>query len=211
MRARPKINSKPSVRSRRAPRRAAPDAITLLTRDHAQVRKLLREFTETRGAKTRSQLLERIALELRVHTLIEEEIFYPAFHAAARVQDDAQLFFEAAEEHGLVKLVLPDLERADPAGQPYGAKAKVLKDLVEHHAGEEEDELFPRARKLLGRERLAELGARMQARKDALLDDPAAVDRAEAVQERRAPVRTAAQAPMLHAGAAQHGAFGRVR
>jgi hemerythrin-like domain-containing protein len=100
---------------------------------------------------------------VRVHARIEEEIFYPAYHAVAQTPEDARCYYEAIEEHGLVDVVLPGLEDEDPSTLVFSAKAKVLKDLLEHHAKEEEEQMFPRASKLLGKDRLLELGAKMEA------------------------------------------------
>jgi hemerythrin superfamily protein len=143
------------------------DALTLLEGDHDTVRDLLSELDKTtsRGAKTRQELLKRIAKEVRIHATIEEEIFYPAYHEAAKTQEEEQLFFEASEEHGLVDIILPALEKTDVATVEFGARAKVLKDLIEHHAQEEEDEMFPKAKKLLGKARLLELGEQLALRK----------------------------------------------
>ena len=148
------------------------NAIQLLKEDHKKVRALLAELesTTSRGVKTRTQLLEKVGAELRAHAKIEEEIFYPAFKAASEKSDDEKMYFEAKEEHRAVELlVLPDLEKTDPASECFGGRAKVLKELIEHHAGEEEKEMFPRARKLLDAAELEELGARMEARKRELL------------------------------------------
>jgi hemerythrin-like domain-containing protein len=148
------------------------NAIQLLKEDHKKVRKLLSELADTtpRGVKSRTELLEKIATELRVHAKIEEEIFYPALRAAAKTHEDQTMYFEALEEHRAAgELVLPDLEKTDPSSECFGGRAKVLKELVEHHAGEEEKEMFPRARELLSAEELKELGARMEQRKQELL------------------------------------------
>jgi hemerythrin-like domain-containing protein len=148
------------------------DAITLLKDDHKKVRKLLDELNDTtnRAQKTRTELLERIALEIRVHSAIEEEVFYPAFKAAGEESDDGKLYFEALEEHRAAgELVLPDLLDTDVTSDQFGGRAKVLKELIDHHATEEEDEMFPRARKLLSKDQLVELGDRMLQRKTELL------------------------------------------
>lgn len=146
------------------------DATQLLKKDHQNVKKLLNSLTETttRALKKRQELVEQIAEEIRIHARIEEEIFYPAYHEAAQAHEDEKLFFEATEEHALVDVVLPKLEAEDPASDEFSAKAKVLKDLIEHHAEEEETEMFPRAQRLLGKERLVELGQEMQQRKQEL-------------------------------------------
>jgi len=148
------------------------DAITLLVEDHRKVKKLLGELAETtnRAEKTRAELLAHIASELKAHTTIEEEIFYPAFKEAGEKSDDAKMYFEALEEHRAAgDLVLPDLLKTAVTSDQFGGRAKVLKELIEHHADEEEKEMFPRARKLLDASALAELGQRMQARKQELL------------------------------------------
>ena len=148
------------------------NAIQLLKEDHKKVRGLLAELEATtpRGIKTRTQLLATIATELRVHSKIEEEIFYPAFKAAGEKSDDDKMYFEALEEHRAAgELVLPDLENTEPGSDKFSGRAKVLKELVEHHADEEEKEMFPRARKLLSAAELTALGAQMEARKRELM------------------------------------------
>ena len=158
------------------------NAIELLKSDHQKVRGLLAELAETthRASKTRTELLGKISLELRVHTTIEEEIFYPAFREAGEKHEDEKMFFEAMEEHRAAgDLVLPDLEATEVDSDQFGGRAKVLKELVEHHADEEEKEMFPRARELLGVDALRELGERMQARKVELMDDPSLLDQRE--------------------------------
>ena len=151
------------------------NAIQLLKEDHKKVKKLLAELESTtaRGTKKRSQLLATIAQELRVHTKIEEEIFYPALREAGEKSEDEKMYFEALEEHRAAgELVLPDLERTAPDSEKFSGRAKVLKELVEHHADEEEKEMFPRARKLLSAAELASLGAQMAARKRELMAAP---------------------------------------
>ncbi len=148
------------------------DAITLLKNDHKLMRGLLDELeaSTTRAVKKRSKLLADIEVNMKAHTAIEEEIFYPAFKAAGQKSDDDKMYFEALEEHRAAgDLVLPDLLGTDPASDQFSGRAKVLKELVEHHADEQEKEMFPRARKLLNRKELDELGASMEARKQVLL------------------------------------------
>jgi hemerythrin superfamily protein len=159
------------------PARTAPtktiDALVLLKKDHASVRKLLRRLDSSEDPAEREELLAEVAQEIEVHAQIEEEIFYPAFHRAAEEAEDEKLFYEAAEEHGLVHIELPKLKQSKPDSDVFAARARVLKDLIEHHAEEEEQELFPRVRELLDRAARVELGSRLQARKDALLNGSA--------------------------------------
>lgn len=152
---------------KKAPAAKAPDAIALLKQDHDKVKELLSSMENATGAR-RAKLLGQIEQELQVHTQIEEEIFYPAYRDASRKKDDQKLYYEAVQEHHVVDLVLPEAGEGE-SNEELKAKAKVLKELVEHHIEEEQDEMFPRARKLLDREELRELGAQMQQRKSELL------------------------------------------
>jgi hemerythrin superfamily protein len=148
------------------------DAITLLKSDHNEMRAMLGalEQTTARAVKKRQTLLARLEVNLKAHTSIEEEIFYPAFKEAGQKSGDDKMYFEALEEHRAAgDLVLPDLLGTDPSTENFSGRAKVLKELVEHHAGEEEKEMFPRARKLLDKAELAALGGQMEQRKRELV------------------------------------------
>ena len=144
-----------------------PNAITMLKADHASVKRLLRELSETtdRAVKGREQLVARIERELKTHAQLEEEVFYPAFKAASEGTKAEDLFYEAAEEHHVVDTVLPALKAANPRSPEFKAKAKVLKDLIEHHVQEEEGQMFVKARNLLDDEQLRELGELMETRR----------------------------------------------
>ncbi|KQZ71196.1 hemerythrin [Rhodanobacter sp. Root561] len=148
------------------------DAITLLKNDHDAVEKLLEELAQStpRGVKKRTELLEKIRVELKAHTTIEEEIFYPAFKARGDQSDDDKMYFEALEEHRAAgDLVLPDLLATPVGNEKFSGRAKVLKELVTHHGDEEEKEMFPRAKKLLDKATLASLGEKMAMRKAELV------------------------------------------
>jgi iron-sulfur cluster repair protein YtfE (RIC family) len=152
------------------------DAITLLREDHKLLRKLSKEFSETTEAaiETRRKLLQRLEIELKAHTTIEEELFYPAILAASDDIDDARMVAEGIEEHRAADAkIIPDLHKSDPSTIAYSGQAKVLKDYLFHHLKEEEEEMFPKARQLIGRKALHELGEKMQARKKALLREMA--------------------------------------
>ena len=146
------------------------NAISMLKEDHARVRGLLEKLTSTtdRGVKTRQVLLADIEKELKVHMHLEEEIFYPAFKSAGEKKADDKLYYEAKEEHRAASRTLADLKRADVASVAFGGKAKVLQELVEHHANEEEKEMFPRVKELMSPKELEELASRMQQRKQEL-------------------------------------------
>ena len=147
-----------------------PNAITMLKADHAVVKRLLRELNATteRATKERERLVSEIERELKTHAQVEEEVFYPAFKAATEKTDAVDMFYEAAEEHHLVDMVLPALKSANPKSHEFEAKAKVLKDLIEHHVREEEQEMFAKARQVFSDEQLRELGDLMAARKESI-------------------------------------------
>ena len=149
---------------KRMTKKAAPrtDAIALLKQDHETVRGLLERASKSSGER-RSQVLAKIEGELKIHTQIEEEIFYPAYRDAVSKKDDRKLYFEAVEEHRVVDLVMPDVENG--TDEEVAAHVKVFKELVEHHADEEEKTMFPKARKLFDREELRLLGEQLAARK----------------------------------------------
>lgn len=155
-----------------------PDALELLKKDHDTVEDLLDELTGTseRATKKRTELLSKIAVELRVHARIEEEIFYPALKDAAQDKEQRAMLAEALEEHRAVEeLVLPDLENTDVGSVQFRGRAKVLKELVTHHKDEEEKEMFKHAQTLLSKDARRDLGARMRERKSELLDEMKAV------------------------------------
>jgi hemerythrin superfamily protein len=142
----------------------------MLKSDHATVKRLLRELSETsdRAVKQRETLVSQIERELKTHAQIEEEVFYPAYQAGAKGTEAEDLFYEATEEHHVVDIVLPALKSANPKSHEFKAKAKVLKDLLEHHIKEEETEMFPVARQLFDEDQLRELGDMMQERRDTI-------------------------------------------
>ncbi|HYC89571.1 MAG TPA: hemerythrin domain-containing protein [Thermoanaerobaculia bacterium] len=150
-----------------AKKKSPADAIGLLKEDHKKVMDLLDSLERATGPR-RTKLLGQIEQELQIHTTIEEEIFYPAWREAARKKDDQTMYYEAVEEHGVVKTFLPEAG-SGANNEELKAKAKVLKELVEHHAEEEEKEMFPRARQVMERDELRELGERMEARKRELM------------------------------------------
>jgi iron-sulfur cluster repair protein YtfE (RIC family) len=145
----------------------AQNAIDLLKQDHDRVRKLLAELASTteRAEKKRAELLKKIEKEIKIHTQLEEELFYPAFKEA-NGKENARMFYEAVEEHRAVEeMVLPDLKQTDPTTPEFSGRAKVLKELIEHHASEEEEDLFPRARETMSKEQLEELAVQIEERK----------------------------------------------
>ena len=146
------------------------DALTLLKTDHDKVKRLLDELESTteRGVKTRTELFATIKGELTVHESIEEEIFYPALMEKAKTKE---ITLEAYEEHHVVDMLMGELEDLDVEDESWGAKAKVMKENIEHHIEEEEGEMFQKTRQAFDAEELEELGGRMASRKGELQRD----------------------------------------
>jgi hemerythrin superfamily protein len=139
----------------------------VLKQDHAEVRALLKRLqnaADRDDIARAADVLAQVDREVKIHSQIEEEVFYPAFKDAARTKEENKLFFEAKEEHHVVDMVLPEVSEGDNP-RDFAGRAKVLKDLIEHHADEEEKQMFPKAKKLFRREELLELGRRLEERK----------------------------------------------
>lgn len=140
------------------------DAIALLKEDHRKVQKLFKDFEDAKGTREKENLARKICLELTVHTMIEEEIFYPA--SEGKIDDD--LLKEAYVEHDAAKLLIAEIESGtEKSDDFFDAKVQVLSEQVEHHIKEEEDDLFPQVRK--ADVDLEALGERLAGRKTELL------------------------------------------
>ena len=141
------------------------DAIKLLKKDHDEVRSLFKKFDQAgdRAHVTKERIVRALIEELAKHSAIEEQILYPA---ARNVMDDDDIVLESLEEHHIVKWTLSELDGMDPKDERYDAKVTVLKEIVEHHADEEEQDLFPKIRKKLSPADLRDLGEQMAKAKE---------------------------------------------
>ena len=137
------------------------DAFELLKADHKKVNELFDQLEAATG-KAKLDVFNQIKTELELHTHIEETIFYPALEKPEETHD---LTLEAYEEHKTVKTLLTELSGARTADDQWQAKAKVLRENVEHHVDEEENELFDKADDALSDEEIEALGQRMEAEK----------------------------------------------
>ena len=146
----------------------AQDAIGMLMADHKKVKKLFSDFSKLReegSNEDKSAIVYQICNELKIHTELEEEIFYPAVRKAI---DDSDLMDEALVEHAGAKDLIAQLEDASPDDDLYDAKVSVLGEQIDHHVKEEEGEMFPKAKK--AKVDTDALGATMLKRKIALMD-----------------------------------------
>jgi len=141
------------------------DAIALLKADHREVEDLFSKFEAASGDGKKQKIAEQICTELKIHTTIEEEIFYPALRG--KIDDD--LLDEGYVEHDGAKVLINDIMAGGPDDDFYDAKVKVLGEEIEHHVKEEEapsEGMFAQARKT--DVDLVQLRDQMAARKEEL-------------------------------------------
>ena len=110
------------------------DAITLLKNDHREVEELFEQFEKAKGDGRKEKLALQICKELTIHTMLEEEIFYPA--CEGKVEED--LLKESFVEHDAAKVLIAEIEAGEPSDDFFDSKVKVLKEEIEHHVEEEE-------------------------------------------------------------------------
>jgi hemerythrin-like domain-containing protein len=147
-------------------RATAPDAIALLKEDHKTVSDLFEQFEKLgdRAHAAKQKLVRKICAELKVHTQIEEEIFYPPVRAA--LGDEEDLMNEAQVEHDGAKGLIQQIQAGSASDPMTCARFLVLSEQIDHHVKEEREEMFPKARKTdLD---LVALGRELQARKEEL-------------------------------------------
>ena len=152
-------------RSATASQRSRQDAIAVLKADHRQVEGWFKQFCDTESKQRKGSLAGKICNALKVHTAIEEEIFYPAFLKATGEED---LHHEAEVEHNGAKKLIAEIEDSGPDDDYYDAKVTVLFEMIKHHVKEEEKPggMFAKARQ--SEMDLPALGARLRARKKEL-------------------------------------------
>jgi len=122
---------------------ASEDAISILREDHRRADDLFRQFDKARGDLQRSDLAQRICVELLIHGRVEDEIFYPALREALGEDD---LMDEADIEHAIAAKLIADILSMQPREGHHGALVKVLGEYVRHHVKEEQNRMFSKAR-----------------------------------------------------------------
>jgi len=158
-------STKSKTRKTRRTGRRDPLAVKLLKQDHREVEGWFDEYEQLEEDSEKLELFNKIALALKVHTTIEEEIFYP--EERGDVEDD--MLDEALVEHDGAKKLIAEIEGMKPSDELYDAKVKVLGEYIKHHVKEEEQPggVFAQAKK--GDEDLDAMGERLKARKDELM------------------------------------------
>lgn len=140
------VTAKKSSSSSKASKNAH-DAIAVLIEDHKRVRKLFKQFEKMKEEGTPAEkeaLARQICEELKLHTEVEEKIFYPA---ARKAIDEQDMLDEALIEHASAKDLIAQIEEGDAKDSMWAARVTVLGEYVEHHVKEEEEEMFPKVKK----------------------------------------------------------------
>ena len=146
---------------------ASKSATKLLEEDHKRVRELFARYEDTRDRATKKRIVDDIIRELTLHAKVEEEIFYPPF--LKKRGDPQKMVRESFEEHKIIETLLAELSKIGAGDEQFEAKVTVLQENVDHHAKEEERDLFPEAEGLLSRAELEKMGAEIEDRKEELL------------------------------------------
>ena len=159
------------------------DAIELLKTQHEEVKAMFKKIEKAEDEE-KQDLFEQIADALAVHAAIEEKHFYPATKNART----EELLQEAVEEHLSAKRLIADLMEMSPEDPQFDAKVAVLEEQIEHHVEEEEKELFPKVRKMIGKEELEDLGM--------VMEDMAEELKASGAPRGSVPAETGSAAPL---------------
>lgn len=146
------------------------NAIDMLLEDHKKVQKMFKDFEKLDREDTEAcqELVSTACMELKVHSLLEKELFYPAVRDQIEKQEDEDLLNEAEVEHQTVDQLIETLEGMDAGDPMYVAHFTVLSEYVKHHVQEEEKEMFPRVKKIKSLD-LDALGEEMSGRKQELM------------------------------------------
>ncbi len=144
------------------------NALDLLKKQHEEVSKLFKKYDKLgeEEAEEKQELFEQIADRLAAHATIEEKFFYPSI----KTEDTEDIVREALEEHLSVKRLISDLLDMEPDDEAFDAKMQVLREQIEHHVEEEEDDMFKKVRKECSKEQLEDLGLQMEDEYEELMD-----------------------------------------
>ncbi|MBA3322367.1 MAG: hemerythrin domain-containing protein [Pyrinomonadaceae bacterium] len=138
------------------------DVFELLTNDHRKVSAIFEQLEQTSDVTTRQTLFAQVKQELDLHAYVEETLFYPKLKEAAETRE---IILEAYEEHQEVKDLLTEMQGLSPDGDEWSDLLQELKESVEHHVDEEENEMFPQAREVLSASEIDQLGTQIEAAK----------------------------------------------
>lgn len=144
-------------------------ALTLLKKDHSLFKKLCQQLEDLdlEQVSERKEVFMHLKSELEIHSKLEEALLYPQLKSLDKTHKQ---ILESTEEHHLVEKLLIDLSTMPMNTEEWNAKMTVLKENLLHHIREEEEELFPKAEKLLPRDLLLALAKQIPAQREKLLN-----------------------------------------
>jgi hemerythrin superfamily protein len=137
----------------------SPRATDLLVHHHRKIEGLFERLGSSKGRF--DDVLRELADDLAAHIAIEEKLFYPAVRAL-----NTEVVLEGLEEHAMGRFALQRLLGTTEGHESLKARLGALKELMTNHHKEEEDDLFPKARKAMSNDALQELGTKMKKRFD---------------------------------------------
>ncbi|MBY0378180.1 MAG: hemerythrin domain-containing protein [Gammaproteobacteria bacterium] len=137
--------------------------ITILKADHKEVAALLKKLLKEKVDKSKESVFSQIYEALSLHAKFEEKTFYPAVKKTAKTKD---LVLESYVEHDVIKTLLSDIKKMSPKDELWKAKVTVLQEVIKHHVKEEEEELFPKAKKILDKGQLDSMGEKYHGLKE---------------------------------------------
>ena len=140
----------------------SPPITSMIRLDHTHAVSVFHQYTQYKSPRTRQALAETLCLALEIHAQLEEEIFYPAMQ---RVEQNEPVLKKSVPEHDELRRLIAKLRASSPHDDDYDdTVAELMRDVL-HHVADEETMLLPQAERLLGKERLCELGAEMTKRR----------------------------------------------
>jgi hemerythrin superfamily protein len=138
------------------------DVLSLLEADHDEVKDLFKRIEKARGTRAR-EVWDEISSKLTLHEKLEETHFYPKLKEEKAAKD---IVLESYEEHHVLDVLINEINALEPDDEAWEPKIKVLQENVEHHIEEEQEELFPKVRKIWSTEQRAEVGRAMMQMKE---------------------------------------------
>lgn len=140
----------------------SPPITSMIRLDHTHAVSVFHQYTQYKTPRTRQALAETLCLALEIHAQLEEEIFYPAMQ---RVEHGEPVLEKSVPEHDEMRRLIGKLRASSPHDDGYDETvAELMRDVL-HHVADEETTLLPQAERLLGKEKLCELGAQMTKRR----------------------------------------------
>jgi hemerythrin superfamily protein len=188
------------------------DAIDILMEDHKRVQRLFKDFEDVDRDDPQAvrDVVETACIELQIHSMLEDELFYPAVreHVPAQDLEHQDLLNQAEVEHESVEELISKLQELEPDDEMYHAYFTVIAEYVKHHIKHEEKELFPAVVKMKALD-LRQLAEDMNLRREELFAE------IEEAQELDPSVEDAPEETLFDseedAGSAEHNPASRTR